>query len=104
MVVKYDFLHYQEECRIRVLANRILRRIDANEEWRKFHNEELDSLHSSSNIVRTNKSRRLIWAGHVDRMEGGRSAFKVLTCAPTGKRHLGRPRRRWDENIRMDLQ
>ena len=69
-----------------------------------LHNEELHSLCRSSNIVRVNKSRRLRWAGHVARMEKGRSAFKILTGKPTGKKPLGRPRRRWEVNIRMDLE
>ena len=55
-------------------------------------------------IVRVIKSRRLRWAGHIARMEEGRSAFKVLTGKPTGKRPLGRPRRRWEDNIRMDFE
>ena len=59
-----------------------------------FHNEELHSLYRSLNIIRTIKSRRLRWAGHVARVEEGRSAFKILTGTPTGKRSLGRPRRR----------
>ena len=50
------------------------------------------------------KSRRLRWAGHVARIEQGRSAFKILTGKPTGKRLLGRPRHRWEDNIRMDLK
>ena len=50
------------------------------------------------------KSRRLRWAGHVARMEEGRSAFKILTGKPTGKKPLGRPRRKWEDNIRMDLE
>ena len=50
------------------------------------------------------KSRRLRWAGHVARMEEGSSAFKILTGKPTGKRPLGRPRRKWEDNIRMDLE
>ena len=50
------------------------------------------------------KSRRLRWAGHVARIEEGKSAFKILTGKPTGKRPLGRPRRRWEDNIRMDLE
>ena len=54
-------------------------------------------------IVRAIKSRRLRWAGHVARMVEGRSAFKILTGKPTGKRPLGRPRRRWKDNVRMDL-
>ena len=58
----------------------------------------------SPNIVRVIKSRRLRWAGHVVRMEKGRSAFKNLTGKPTGKRPLGRPRRRWEDNITMDLE
>ena len=61
-------------------------------------------MYRSQNIVRVIKSRRLGWAGHVARMEEGRSAFKVLTGKPTGKRPLGRPRRRWEDNIRMDLE
>ena len=60
---------------------------------RRLHNQELHSLYRSPNIVRVIKSRKLIWASHVARMEEGRSAFKVLTGKPTGKRSLGRPRR-----------
>ena len=66
---------------------------------KNFHN-----LYRSPNIARVIKSRRLRWAGHVARMEEGRSAFKFLTGKPTGKRPLGRPRRRWEDNIRMDLE
>ena len=62
--------------------------------------EELHSLYRSSNIVRVIKSRRLRWAGHVANMEEGRSTFKILIGKPTGKRPLGRPRRRWEDNIR----
>jgi hypothetical protein len=61
-------------------------------------------LYRSPNIVRVITFRRLRWAGHVTRMEGSRSAFKILTGKPTGKRSLGRPRRRWEVNIRMNLQ
>ena len=60
-------------------------------------------MYRSSNIDRVNKSRRLRWAGHVA-IKVGRSAFKILTGKPTGKRPLGRPRRRWEDNIRMDLE
>ena len=58
----------------------------------------------SPNIVGVIKSRRLRWAGHVARMEEGRNAFKILTGKPTGKRPLGRPMHRWEDNIRMDLE
>jgi len=61
-------------------------------------------LYRSRNIVRVTKSRRLRWAGHIARMEEGRSCFKIVTGKPTGKRPLGRPRRRWEYNIRMDLE
>ena len=61
-------------------------------------------MYCSPNIVRVIKFRRLRWAGHVARMEEGRSAFKILTGKPTGKRPLGRPRYRWEDNIRMDLE
>ena len=89
--------------------NRILRRIfgskrNENGEWGRLHNKELHSLHRSPNIVRMIDSRRLRWAGHVARMKESRSAFKILTGKPTGKRPLGRPKRRWEDNIRMDLE
>ena len=70
---------------------------------RKLHNEELNSLYSSPNIVRVIKSRRMRWAGHVARMEEGRGVHKVLVGKPEGKIPLGRPRRRWEDNIKMDL-
>ena len=73
-------------------------------EWRWLHNEELHSLYRSPNIVRVIKSRRLRWAGHVARIEERRSAFKILSGKPTGKRPLGRPRRIWEDNIRIDLK
>jgi hypothetical protein len=99
----------REECRLRVFENKILRRVfvpkrDANREWRRFHDEELHSLCRSPNIIRVIKYRRLGWAGHVARMEDCRSAFKILTGTHTGKRPLGRPRRRWEDNIRMNLK
>ena len=61
-------------------------------------------MYRSPNIVRVIKSRKLRWAGHVASMEEGRSAFKIVTVKPTGKRPVGRPRRRWEDNIRMDLK
>ena len=66
-----------------------------------LHIEELHSFYRSPNIVRVIKSRRLRWSGNVVRIEEGRSAFKILTGKPTGKRPLGRPRARWEDNIRM---
>ena len=73
-------------------------------EWRKLHNEELNDLCSSPNIVRVIKSRRLRWAGHVARMEEGKGVHKVLVGKLEGKRPLGRPRRRWEDNTKKDLQ
>ena len=71
---------------------------------RKLHNEELNDLYSSPNIVRVVKSRRMRWAGHVASMEEERGVHKVLVGKPDGKRQLGRPRRRWEDNIKMDLE
>ena len=73
-------------------------------EWRKLNNEELKGLYSTPNIVRVIKSRRMRWAGHVARMGEGRGVYGVLVGKPEGNRPLGRPRRRWEDNIRMDLQ
>jgi hypothetical protein len=73
-------------------------------EWRKLHNEELNNLYSSPNIVRVIKSRRMRWAVHVARMGEGRGVYRVLVGKPEGRRPLGRPRRRWEDNIRMDLR
>ena len=70
----------------------------------RMGNEETHNLYCSPDIVRVIKSRRLRWADHVARMEEGRSAFKILTGKPTGKRPLGMPRRRWEENIRTTLR
>ena len=61
-------------------------------------------MYRSPNIVRVIKSRRLRWARHVARMKEGRNAFKIITSKPTGKRSLGRCKRRWEDNIRMDLE
>jgi hypothetical protein len=69
-----------------------------------LHNDELHNLYSSPNIVRVIKSRRLRWAGHVARMGAGRGVYRVLVGRPEGKRPLGRPRRRWDNNIKLDLR
>jgi hypothetical protein len=71
--------------------------------WRKLHNEALRDLYSSPSIIRIIKSRRKRWAGHVARMGEKRNAYRSLLEKPEGKRPLGRPRRRWVDNIKMDL-
>jgi len=88
----------------------VLRRIfgprkeEVTGEWRRLHNEELNDLYSSPNIVRVIKSRRMRRAGHVTRMGEERGVYRVLLVKPEGRRPLGRPRRRWVDNIRMYLQ
>jgi hypothetical protein len=71
--------------------------------WRTLHNEELHNLYSSPSIIRTIKSRRMRWAGHVTRMGKKRNVYRLLVGKPEGKRPLGRPRRRWIDNIKMYL-
>jgi hypothetical protein len=71
--------------------------------WRTLHNEELHNLYSSSIIIRIIKSRTMRWAGHVARMGETRDVYRLLVGKPEGKRPLGRPRRRWIDNIKMDL-
>jgi len=73
-------------------------------EWRKLHNEKLNNLYSSPNIVWVIKSRRMRWMGHVAHMGEGRGVYRVLVGQPEGRRPLERPRHRWEDNIRMDLQ
>jgi len=80
------------------------KRDEVTKEWRKLHNEELDDLYYSSNIVRLIKSRRMSWAGHVARMGERRGVYRVLVGKPEGKRPPGRPKSRWEGNIKMDLQ
>jgi len=96
------------ERRLRVFENRVLRRIFGSEGgggvWKKLHNEELNDLYSSPNIVRVIKSRRVRWVGHVASMEESRGVYRVLVGKPERKRPLGRPRHRWEVNIKMDLQ
>jgi hypothetical protein len=102
-------LTLREEHRLRVFENRVLRRIfglkrdEVMGDWRKLHNEELHNLYSSPNIIRMIKSRRMRWAGHVERMGETRNAYRILVGKPEGKRPLGRPRRRWVDNIKMDF-
>jgi hypothetical protein len=93
-----------------VFENRVLRRIfgpkwdEVTGEWRKLHSGELHNLYSSPDIIRQIKSRRLRWAGHVARMGEGRNVYGVLVEKPEGKRLLERPRRRWEDGIKMDLR
>jgi len=95
---------------LRVFENMVLRRIfgprrdEVKGEWRRLHNEELNDLYSSPNIVRVIKSRIMRWAGHVAHMDEEREVYRVLLEKPEGKRRLGRPRRRWVDNIKTDLQ
>jgi hypothetical protein len=101
--------HFGEEHRLRVSENRVLRRIfgpkrEEDGSGRKLHNDELHSLYSSPNIVRVIKSRRMRWAGHVARMREGGGVYRVLVGRSEGKRPLGRPRRRWEDNIKLDLR
>jgi len=99
----------REERRLRVFEKRVLRRVfgskreEVTGEWRKLHNEELRDLYSLPNIVWVVKSRRMRWAGHVAHMWEGRGVHRVLVGKPEGKRPLGRPRRKWEDNIKMDL-
>jgi hypothetical protein len=92
-----------------VFENRVLRRIfgpkrdGVTGEWRKLHNEELHDLYISPSIIRIIRSRRMRWSGHVARMGEKRNAYRLLVGKPEGKRPLGRPQRRWVDNIRMDL-
>jgi len=100
----------REECRLRVFENRVLwgifgaKRDEVKGEWRKLHNEGLNDLYCSSNTFWVIKSRRMRWAGHVARMAARRGAYRVLVGKPEGKRPLGRPRHRWEDNIKMDHQ
>jgi len=93
-----------------VFENRVLRRIvgrkrgEVTGEWRKLHNEELNDLYCSPNIVRVIKSRRMRWAGHVARMRERRGVYRFLVGKYEGKRQPGRPRRRWEDDIKMNLQ
>jgi hypothetical protein len=98
-----------EEHRLRVFENSMLRKIfepkrEEDGSWRKLQNDELHDLYSSPNIVRVIKSRRMRWAGHVACMEEGRGVYRVMVGRPEGKRPLGRPRRRWEDNIKIDLR
>jgi len=100
----------REECRLRVFENRVLRRTfgpkrdEVTGEWRKLHKGEHNDLYSSPNIVRVIKSRRMRLAGHVACMGDRRGVYRVLVGKLEGRRPLGRPRYRWEDNIKMDIQ
>jgi hypothetical protein len=102
-------LTLREERRLRVFENRVLRRVfgpkrdKVTGEWRKLNNEELNDLYFLPNIVRVVKSRRMRWAGHVARMGEDREVHRVLVGKPEEKKPLGRPRRKWEDYIEMDL-
>ena len=93
-----------------MFENRVLRKVfgpkrdKVTGEWRKLHNEELNNLYSSTKIIRGIKSIRMRWVGHVARMGEMTGADGVLVGKPEGMRPLGRPRRRWENNIKMDIQ
>jgi hypothetical protein len=103
-------LTLREEHRLRIFENMVLRRIfgpnryEVMGGWRKLHNEELHGFYSSPSIIRVITARRIRWAGHVARMGEMRGAYNILVGRPKGMRPLGRPRRRWEDNIKMDLK
>ena len=100
----------RKDRRLRVFENSVLRRIfgprrdEVTGEWRKLHNKELSDPYSLPNIVRVINSRRMKLAGHVARKRESRDVHRVLMGKPEGQRSLGRPRRRWEDNIKMDFQ
>jgi hypothetical protein len=100
----------REERRLRVFGNRALRSIfvpkgdEVTREWKKLHNEELNDLYPSPNIVQVIKSRKMRWVGHVARMGEKIGVCRVLVGKPEGKRPFGRSRYRWEDNIKLDLQ
>jgi hypothetical protein len=95
--------------RLRVFENRLLRRLfgprrdEVTGGWRKLHNEELRDLHFSPSIIRMIKLSRMRWAGHIARTRRKRNAYWLLVKMPEGKRPLGRPKHRWENNISLDL-
>jgi hypothetical protein len=102
-------VNFREGHRLRVFENRVLRKIfgperEEDESCKKLHNDALHSLYSSPTTVRVIKSRKMRWAGHVERMGEGRGFYRVLVGRPEGKRPLGRPRRGWEDNIKRDLR
>jgi hypothetical protein len=106
-VLKTMFLFFIYYCEgYNMVLKRIFgpRRDEVTGDWRRLRIEELNDLYSSPNIVQVIKSRRMRWAGHVSLMGKERGVYRVLVGKPKGRRPLGRPRRRWVDNIRMDLE
>jgi hypothetical protein len=107
-----DFKHYKYRCsdymtnlqQLLNCHNTLGPKREEDGSWRKLHNDELHDLYSSPNIVRVIKSSRMRWAGHVARMGEGRVVYRVLVGRPEGRRPLGRPRRKWEDNIKMGLR
>jgi hypothetical protein len=103
-------LTLREGNRLRMFENRVLRKIFGPKRdevtgcWRKLHNEKLNNLYFSPNIIRMIKSRRMRWAGHVACMREKLNAYRILMRKPEGKRPLGRLRHRWEDNVEMDLR
>ena len=99
-----------EKPRLRVFENTVLRRMfgpkrdEVRRDWRRLHNEKLYTLYSSTNIIRVIKSVRIRWVRHVARMRENTDAYRILVGKPEGRRTLGRSRRRWEDNIKMDLR
>jgi len=99
-----------EECRPKIFENRMLRRIfgpkrdEVTGEWRRLHNEELDDLYYSPNIIRATQSRRIWWAVHVARMGAGGCAYRVFDGENLGKELIWIPRFRWEDNIKMHVK
>jgi hypothetical protein len=80
------------------------KRDEVTGQWRRLHNEELNGLYSSPNIVQVIKSRKMRWVGHVAHMGEGRGTYRILVGSPEGRRPLRRPRHRWEDNTKIDLQ
>jgi hypothetical protein len=102
-------LTLRDERRLKLFQNRVLKifgpkRDEVTREWRKLHNEVLNDLYSSPNIILIIKSRRMRWAGNVECVGETRGIYRVLVGEPEENRLFGRSRRRWEDNIKMDLQ
>jgi hypothetical protein len=103
-------LTLRDECRLRVFENRVLRRIfgprrdKGTRDWRKLHSEEFNDLYSSPHTVQVIKSRRMKWAEHIAHTGERRDVYRVLVGKHEGKRPLGRPSCRWEDNIKLHLQ